>query len=165
MFPAVGHADIRGLSSLSAGPIRQSFNSPQPCSNSLGDACSAWIARSLTLTRHRGLATVTRPPQIRFRLWSCLFIALVLRLGLLPVVEELFPSNFFLLDNSRFRLVAGLRAQKLPDKTAQLPRDRHHRLVALEASREQTRVASVQTVLRSPANGPHLLRLTLLAPA
>jgi hypothetical protein len=31
MFPAVGDADIRGLSGLWAGPIRHSFNSPQRC--------------------------------------------------------------------------------------------------------------------------------------
>ena len=37
-----------------------SFNSPQPLSNSLGDACLDWTLRpALTLTRHRGLATVT----------------------------------------------------------------------------------------------------------
>jgi hypothetical protein len=62
-------------------------------------------------------------------------------------------------------LVAGLRAQQLPDKTAQLPRDGHDRFVALELPGQQTPVAIVQAVLGAPTDGPHLSRLRLLPPA
>src|SRR5919201_5193314 len=57
-----------------AGPFRHSFCSPQPCSDTLGDACSAAILHyDLTRTRRRGLATVTLPPQIHCLLVGVLF--------------------------------------------------------------------------------------------
>src|SRR6266478_3995814 len=81
------------------------------------------------------------------------------------LLVNLFPSNHLFLDRSGLRLVAGLGAQQFPDKTAQLSRHCHHRLVALESPRQKTRVATMQPVLSSPTDGPHLLGLTLLAPA
>ena len=77
----------------------------------------------------------------------------------------LFPSNKLLSDSWRWRVITGLGAQELPNKTAELSRDRHHCFVALETSPEQTRVAMVQTILRSPTDGAHLMRLPLLTPA
>jgi hypothetical protein len=62
-------------------------------------------------------------------------------------------------------LVAGLRAQQLPDKAAQLPGDGYDRLVALESPGQQSRVATVQAVLGAPTDVPHLSRLRLLPPA
>ena len=75
------------------------------------------------------------------------------------------PLEPSLSDRWGLRLVAGLRPQQFPDKTAQLPRDRHDRLVTLESPPQQTPVATMQPVLRSPTDGPHLGRLRLLAPA
>src|SRR4029077_1572663 len=79
-----------------------------------------------------------------------------------PCLLVLFPSNPFL---NGWGLVAGLRAQQLPDKTAQLSRHCHDRLVALEPPRRKTRVATMQPVLRAPTDGPHLSRLRFLPPA
>src|SRR5882724_5777699 len=75
------------------------------------------------------------------------------------------PLEPSLSDRWGLRLVAILGTQQFPDKTAQLPRDGHDRLVALEPPPQQTPVATVQAVLRSPADGPYLSRLPLLAPA
>jgi len=144
-----------------AGPIRHSFNSPQPSSNSLGDACSGWIFPALTLTRHRGLATVI----CRLRAAPVFSFGMALTFCGCLLLVNLFPSNHLFLDRSGLRLVAGLGAQQFPDKTAQLSRHCHHGLVALESPRQKTRVATMQPVLSSPTDGPHLLGLTLLAPA
>ncbi len=55
--------------------IRHSFNSPQPLSNSLGDAClGRTSSTALTLTRRSGLATVT----CRLRAAPAWYVALVL---------------------------------------------------------------------------------------
>ena len=62
-------------------------------------------------------------------------------------------------------MVAGLGAQKFPDKTAELSGDGYHGFVAQETSPEETVVTTVQTKLSTPADGTHLMRLTLLAPA
>ena len=59
-------------------------------------------------------------------------------------------------------LVAALRTQQLPDKTAKLARDGHERLVPLQPARTEPGEAAVQTVLRFPADGAHLTGLTLL---
>ena len=136
-----------------------SFNSPQPSSNSLGDACSGWIfPPALTLTRHRGLATVTcrlraAPAWVVFLVCVCF----------LPCSFNAVPLEPSLSDRWGLRLVARLRAQQFPDKTAQLPRHCHDRLVALESPRQKTGVTSMQAVLRLPADGTHLARLILLA--
>src|SRR6266481_5678839 len=75
------------------------------------------------------------------------------------------PLEPSLSDRCGFRLVAILGTQQFPDKTAQLPRDGHNRLVALESPRPQTDVTTVQPVLGTPADGTYLSRLTFLAPA
>ena len=68
-----------------------------------------------------------------------------------------------LLKADRFELVARLRAQELPDKTAQFAGNGHQRFVALQFARGQAREAAVQAILRSPTDGAHLARLTFLA--
>src|SRR5882724_13215964 len=142
------------------------FSSPQPWSNSLGDACfdldfpSSLNANETSWVGYRDL-----PPQIRF--FCCLVCVWCAKLCV--CVSSLFvsavPLEPSLSDQWGLRLVARLRAQQFPDKTAQFSRDGHNHLVALEPPRQKTRVATMQPVLRSPADGPHLSRLTLLAPA
>src|SRR5438132_1445271 len=82
-----------------------------------------------------------------------------------PCLFNAVPLEPSLSERWGLRLVAGLGAQQFPDKTAQLSRHCHHGLVALESPRQKTRVATMQPVLSSPTDGPHLLGLTLLAPA
>src|SRR5881409_434754 len=82
-----------------------------------------------------------------------------------PCLLVLFPSNHLSLERCGLRLVAILGTQQFPDKTAQFSRDGYNRLVALEPPRQKTRVATVQPVLGSPADGPYLGRLTFLASA
>jgi hypothetical protein len=45
------------------------------------------------------------------------------------------PLELAFLARGGLHLVAGLRVQQFPDKTAQLPRDGHERLVTLESTR------------------------------
>src|SRR5207237_217639 len=84
--------------------------------------------------RHRGLATVTC--QLRAASSTmCLCCA-----GSPPWLTV--PLELPFLVQNGFCLVAALPAQKLPDKTTQLPRDGYHRLVALEPARQQPRIAT-----------------------
>ena len=43
-----------------------SFNSPQPWSNSLGDACSGWIKSNFNANESSWVGYRDLPPQIRF---------------------------------------------------------------------------------------------------
>ena len=144
-----------GCSGLATRPIRHSFNSPQPLSNSLGDACLGWIKSSLNANETSWVGYRDLPPQIRSLLVCACVFALTLRVVSPFLFVSLFPSNYFS-DRWGLRLVARLRAQEFPDKAAELPRDGHDRLVALEAARQQTCVATVQPVLCTPTDGPHL---------
>ena len=98
------------------------------------------------------------PPQSRSLLVCEWYLALS-RVSSLLV--NAVPLELTLSDRWGLRLVAGLGAQQFPDKTAELPRDSHHRLVALESPRQQTRVTTMQPVLRSPTDGPHLMPVDL----
>ena len=116
-----------------------SFNSPQPLSNSLGDACSGWtFPPALTLTRARGLATVicrlrAAPAWVECSVDSCVWSP--------PMFVSAVPLELSF--RSGLDLVAGLGAQQLPDKAAQLSRHCHDRLVALESTRQKTAVATM----------------------
>ncbi len=99
-----------------------------------------WTLRpALTLTRHRGLATVTCRLRAAPAALLCVWCA-----NLCVCVSSLFVSAVPLeLILKWMGLVAGLDAQQFPDKAAQLSRNSHDRLVALESPRQQTRVTTV----------------------
>ena len=78
------------------------------------------------------------PPQSR----SLLVCEVSLRLSrITSLLVNAVPLEPSLLDRCGLRLVARLLTQQFPDKTAQLPRDGHDRLVALESPRQKTPVA------------------------
>jgi len=118
------------------------------------------LSPTLTLTRRRGLATVS------CRLGAAPYLVGILQLSCVTSLLMTVPLELtFHTCGGLLSLVAGLRAQHFPDKTAQLPRDSHHCFVALESARQKTRIATMQPVLRSPTDGPHLIGLALLTPA
>ena len=138
-----------------------SFNSPQPLSNSLGDACSAWIFRpALTLTRARGLATVICRLRSASSWVECSADSCVC------VTSSLFVSAVPLELSFSIRVGPGSRVAcaTAPRQSRTAPGRRHDRLVALESPPQQTRVATVQAVLGAPTDGPHLSRLRYLPP-
>ena len=74
-----------------------------------------------------------------------------------------------LADDEKVALIELLRSTVDRDRSLTSPRIRKLQAIlaklALEPPRQKTRVATMQPVLRSPADGPHLLSLPLLAPA
>ena len=73
------------------------------------------------------------PPQSR----SLLFVRVCCVESCLLLVGECCSPRTNFSDRWGLRLVAGLGAQQFPDKTAELPRDSHHRFVALESPRQK----------------------------
>src|SRR6267154_1703920 len=119
-----------GCLDLATRPIRILLIHLEPWSNSLGDACFGLdFPPALTLTRARGLATVT----CRLRSAPALSWFFLVCVVFPPCLFNAVPLEPSLSERWGLRLVAGLRAQQLPDKTAQLPRYGHHRLVTLKS--------------------------------
>ena len=92
----------------------------------LGLDCSSLNANETSWVGYRDL-----PPQIHFFFKYVRFGLVRLRLPPWLTVPIERPYSV----RGGLRLVAGLGAQQLPDKTAELPRDRDDRLVALESTR------------------------------
>ena len=83
-----------GYSGLATGPIRHSFNSPQPFSNSLGDACLGLdFCSSLNANETSWVGYRDLPPQSCscVGMWRWFFVV-----GLSSFFVSLFPSNIAL---------------------------------------------------------------------